>query len=313
MTRPPDDFGANPFAATLHRAIEVRGLSLERLQAKLAERDITVSLTTLSFWRRGRSRPERARSLKAVAVLEEVLGLPGGSLAALLGPPRPRGRVDQAPSLGFDQLYDEHVSLRNALDDLGVDAGMQVINPDLVWLSIHDRYELDRHGTEARLSVRHIGRAVGPVSVCRVLFQADDPIRPGGVVRAVRGCRRGRVRTDSETGLTVTELLFDRELAPGDVVVFDYAMSFEPGGVAEHRFGRIFSMPAGLYIAEVVFDEGAVPERCHEYTQASIDAEIQVLREVAIGAGLTATMAVQDVHQGLHALEWEWQGPATSR
>ncbi|MGY0231174.1 helix-turn-helix domain-containing protein [Longispora urticae] len=308
MTHAPDHAGPNTFAAALNRAIEVRGLSLERVQAKLAAEGISVSVMTLSFWRRGRSRPERAQSLRAVTALEELLGLPGGSLTALLGPPRHRGKGETQPWVGFDQLYDEHISLRHTLDELGVATDPEVLNPDLTWLSMHDRYELDRHGAEAKLWVHHVGRAIGPVDVCRVTFQADDPISPAGTLRPLRGCRRGRVRADPESGLMVTELLFDRMLNPGEIVVFEYEMRFEPGGQPEHRFGRIFGVPAGLYVAEVVFDPEAVPVNIHEYSQASVDAEIQVLRDVPLGESLTATMAVQDVRQGLHAMEWEWAG-----
>lgn len=51
-----------------------------------------VSPATLSYWQSGRSRPERRDSLIALRHLEGVLEVPQGSLAALLGPPRPRGR-----------------------------------------------------------------------------------------------------------------------------------------------------------------------------------------------------------------------------
>ncbi|GAA1020847.1 hypothetical protein Aple_076620 [Acrocarpospora pleiomorpha] len=81
-----------PFERALRAAIAARGLSLERLHVRLAERGAQVSLASLSNWQRGRSRPERSSSLVAVGELEVILGLPAHSLVTLLGPRRPRGR-----------------------------------------------------------------------------------------------------------------------------------------------------------------------------------------------------------------------------
>ncbi|MBO3747913.1 hypothetical protein J5X84_17715 [Streptosporangiaceae bacterium NEAU-GS5] len=81
-----------PFDEALRAAITARGLSLERLHVRLAERGVRISLASLSNWQRGRSRPERSASLAAVRELEAILGLPAHSLVTLLGPRRPRGR-----------------------------------------------------------------------------------------------------------------------------------------------------------------------------------------------------------------------------
>ncbi|WP_020664554.1 transcriptional regulator [Amycolatopsis benzoatilytica] len=84
-----------PFAEALRAAIRARGLGLERIRYRLHGKGATVSLATLSHWQSGRCRPERAESLRALKNLEEVLGVPDGSLRRLLGPPRPRGPYHQ--------------------------------------------------------------------------------------------------------------------------------------------------------------------------------------------------------------------------
>src|SRR4051794_22448315 len=81
-----------PFPAALHLAIEASGLTLEEIRDWLGERGAHLSIATLSYWRRGRSRPERAASMLAVRLLEELLGLPPNALMSLLGPRRVRGR-----------------------------------------------------------------------------------------------------------------------------------------------------------------------------------------------------------------------------
>ncbi|WP_214110523.1 hypothetical protein [Acrocarpospora catenulata] len=94
-----------PFERALRAAIAARGLSLERLHVRLAERGTHVSLASLSNWQRGRSRPERSSSLAAVGELEIILGLPTHSLVTLLGPRRPRGRwLGDDPSAQREEL-----------------------------------------------------------------------------------------------------------------------------------------------------------------------------------------------------------------
>ncbi|WP_199431287.1 transcriptional regulator [Qaidamihabitans albus] len=73
-----------PFAEALRAAIRRRGLGLERIQYRLRACGVPVSLATLSHWQSGRCRPERPESLAALRCLEEVLGVPRGSLVRLL-------------------------------------------------------------------------------------------------------------------------------------------------------------------------------------------------------------------------------------
>ncbi|MFD9892961.1 transcriptional regulator [Amycolatopsis sp. NPDC059027] len=79
-----------PFAEALRAAIRARGLGLDRIRYRLRSRGTSLSLATLSHWQSGRCRPERSESLRALRNLEDILGVPGGSLIRLLGPPRGR-------------------------------------------------------------------------------------------------------------------------------------------------------------------------------------------------------------------------------
>jgi hypothetical protein len=77
-----------PFAPALRAAIRARGLGLERIRYRLRGRGVSVSLATLSHWQSGRCQPERQESLRVLSHLEDVLGVPPGSLTQLLGTPR---------------------------------------------------------------------------------------------------------------------------------------------------------------------------------------------------------------------------------
>ena len=86
-----------PFDAALDAAIAASGLSLGALCERLTTDGVSVSRTALSYWRHGRSRPERSESLKAVAGLEEILGLPSSALLSLLGTRRPQAAGSGTP------------------------------------------------------------------------------------------------------------------------------------------------------------------------------------------------------------------------
>jgi hypothetical protein len=96
-----------PFEVALAALIDRSGLTLDRVRDRLAERGVHVSRATLSYWRQGRSRPERAASLDAVTALEELFGLPNASLLKLLGPRRPRGPRAARPGtvIGRSELW----------------------------------------------------------------------------------------------------------------------------------------------------------------------------------------------------------------
>ncbi|MFC6934848.1 helix-turn-helix domain-containing protein [Actinomadura yumaensis] len=74
------------FAGALRQAIQASGLTLERIRHRLGQRGLTVSVATLSYWQRGRSRP---RSRAVVTTLEEILRVPAGTLTELLDDPAP--------------------------------------------------------------------------------------------------------------------------------------------------------------------------------------------------------------------------------
>lgn len=85
----PDGYHpAVEFAGALRQAIQASGLTLERIRHRLGRRGLAVSVATLSYWQRGRSRP---RTRNVVVALEEILQVPPGSLTELLDDSAPTG------------------------------------------------------------------------------------------------------------------------------------------------------------------------------------------------------------------------------
>ncbi|HKE50153.1 MAG TPA: transcriptional regulator [Actinomycetes bacterium] len=117
-----------PFEHALRLAIRSRGLTLDRLRVRLLERGVHTSLASLSNWQRGRCRPERTRSLRAVRELEDILGLPGDSLVVLLGPRRPRGRRLAKPQVTVTAQAIDAVRVRLIVETA---SGQTVFDHDL--------------------------------------------------------------------------------------------------------------------------------------------------------------------------------------
>ncbi|MBB5872714.1 hypothetical protein F4553_006148 [Allocatelliglobosispora scoriae] len=293
-----------PFSAALHLAIEDRGLRLEEIQARLAAAGVNVSVTTLSYWRRGRSRPERPDSLKAVHLLEEILALPAESLLAQLGPRRPRGRwLDQPPpgTIDIDRLFNDSGSVAKMVGELD-----RWMYHELTRLSLHDIYLVGGSRQEISLTCRQVLRAnTDRVSRTVAIFSTDD-LDAFTQINALRNCRLGRVRTDPSSGLIAAEIIFDRMLAQGDTVVLEYEF-LSASLTATDRYYRGFSTPVSEFVLEVQFDRDAVPARCYRYERRGINAPDQGLREVWIGSMHGAHLIASDVPPGIVGMRWEWE------
>lgn len=224
------------FAEALDAAITARGLTLDRLCHHLADRGVHVSRTTLSYWRRNRSRPERQASLRAVRALEDLLGLPSSSLVALLGPPRPRGRwLNELPD-SCDRAY-LWPSAAPGMAQLDAEPEGR-----FEALSIHDLVTVAPDRSELRMRSRAVLRALrGPVDRCLAFYQAEDPAHAVPALVDLRFCARGRQRYDPDSKLFVAELLLDRTVAAGEDTVIEYELGFGPGVPMDyfhHRFHR---------------------------------------------------------------------------
>jgi len=294
------------FAEVLNAAIEASGLSLDRIRSALAKQGVRVSITTLSYWRRGRSQPERAASLRAVHLLEELLDLRHTSLTSLLGPPRPRGRwVTPATSpdgLRVEQVWPGEAEIAEVFEELDAPP-----TGELERLSIHDSYFVgpDRRGHLLRM--RQVVRAtVSEVTRHVVVHKADEGVTGCPEITSVRHARLGRVRRRPESGLLVAELLLDRPLGLGDSTVFEYEVEIPDSGPTTD-YGRFFAVPVREYVLQVHFDPGAVPVQCERFDRdpaAEVDRQRQ---QLWIGASASAHVLSPDQRPGQVGIRWQWE------
>jgi transcriptional regulator with XRE-family HTH domain len=291
-----------PFDEALRTAVAASGLSLDRIQDRLKRRGSRISVATLSSWQSGRYRPERPSSLLVLSELEEVLGVPPEALSALIGPPRPRGRrlATATDDRGL-AAFGPH-DMKGALDE--VDTRW---DEALTRLSTHCRLELDPRGRERRMHSRQLLRAeVDGPDRWITGFQRDDP-GPPPKLRVEPPHRLGKVVENHEVGLVVAEIMFDRPLRRGDIVILEYTH--------ENRTPRPYStvmettlhVPVREYVLEVRFDPSALPESCHSFRTVEPDADARpqerLLKPDAIGSVLAVALSAGPCRLGIR---WDW-------
>ena len=291
------------FAEALTRAVEASGLSLERIQHHLELRGVQVSLSTLSYWRRGRSRPERPESLAAVAALEEILRLSPGELTGKLGEKRPRGRwVERA------------AALEGIWQEAAIDLGRAIARVDKLlpypakYLSVRDVAVIgpDRREIEMRTSsvIEAFEDGVDRILVART---ADDTDHSPGGIFAQKSCRVGRVRTDDENKLIVAEVILDRVLRAGDTALVDLRYTSDPGADSI-SVDRRFVRPLRDYVLEVEFHPDAVPVRCYGFMKSELGAAEVETGELWIGTTASAHLVVREALAGVvYGIKWEWE------
>jgi hypothetical protein len=292
------------FAEALRAAIAERGLSLDRLQQRLAARGARVGVATLSCWQSGTRRPERPTSLRAVSVLEEVLELPSGSLLVLLGPPRPRGPGVGLPqgSRGYRHLMAASSQLSVMLAELGTTADEKLhiaAQHESVWIgpdrAAHRRETFQVLRAHQDGVDRYIAIAIGDPGVDVAKME----------IRALENCRVGRVRRDPAAGLVVSELLFDLILRTGQTHLIRYEV-VDRSGAECVEYERGFRFPAGQYALQVRFDAAALPVACFRYARRDVAAGPAEETELTLTGHHSVHVSLAPVPPGVAGIRWEW-------
>ncbi|MFC0433261.1 hypothetical protein [Kutzneria buriramensis] len=289
------------FAPALHGAITASGLTLDRIVHRLAERGFALSTATLSYWSRGRSRPERPESLAALSALEEILGVEAGSLRELLGDRVRRGRGKAARLVPFGELWGH---FGHAVDQVIA----QVTSPadQRRVLSYHERYEMDATGAETYCRVIAVLEAVTEKAKHMVTVYRDDTgCAQLPTVVPVAGVRLGRVGVDHTSHVMAAELWFEQNLRKGERTVVEYGLEFVPGGNRSVMCERRFAAPIRQYVLEVTFHPEAVPRYFRATSEPTEDGPDSSV-ELSVDSQHTVRAVWLDEPAGAYRIDWEW-------
>ncbi|HET7070089.1 MAG TPA: hypothetical protein VFI40_04640 [Nocardioides sp.] len=277
-------------------ALARRGVSLSWLHRRLVERGHPVSPAALSYWRSGRSQPERGTSRDALGEIERLLQIPSGGLTALLGPsrrpgPRPAERTlrelfEENPGiepalgeLGFEGLYDELVEqVRHITADVGPDGRVRAFR------------------VQAVMQARHDGARRTPL-----ILTTDDQQRLPRFV-PVAGCTIGRTTMDSRTGVFAGELVIERALGKDEQ--HPYELLIELAEPADETFlDHYAARRLTELLVWVRFHPDRRPTHVERYT---VLAEGEERHTLDLGEGSSAHALARGFGPGILGLRWGW-------
>ncbi len=293
---------SGPFHVVLRSAIQQRGLPLDRLRFRLAERGIQVGLASLSDWQHGRAWPRHPNSLRAIDALEEILNLPTHTLSGLLAgrqvlPFQPQQGVDEY-SGPMGELLDELPGSRAwDLDTLTTE---HTVTVDAVYgpsmIAIRSLVRARRDGVD-RLALRYFGAA--GCDIDRVTVHPERNCHVGRILRHHRGC------------VMVAEVLFGQPLRCGETWIFETRIT-DPTAGRRSDFAHGFRRPEGSYLLEVRFHPDLLPSHVYGYTRADLYTEQHRLTDLRLNNHHAVHLTAADMTAGVLGISWEWPAPHTA-
>ncbi|HEY3527843.1 MAG TPA: hypothetical protein VGK78_01745 [Nocardioides sp.] len=284
------------FAGAFAEAVSRRAVSLAWLHQRLVERGHPVSPAALSYWRSGRSQPERGTSRDALVEIERLLRVAPGTLVSRLGPSRRPGPRPAERTLR--ELFAEHPGIEQALEDLGFEG----LYDELVEQVRHLSVDVGADGRVREYRVRAVMQARRDGARRTPLILTTDG--RGRVPRfvPVAGCTIGRVTTDHATRVYATELVLDRPLAKGEL--HPYELTIELADAADETWlDHYAARRLNELLVWVRFDPGHVPGHVERYAILGDEEETEKLD---LGGGSSAHALARGFGPGILGIRWEW-------
>ncbi len=284
------------FPDAFAEALRSRGVSLAWLHQRLVERGHPVSPAALSYWRSGRSQPERGTSRDALVEIERLLRVAPGSLTDRLGPSRRPGPRPGEKTVR--ELYADAPGVQQALDALGFEG----LYDELVEVMRHLTVDVDATGRATLVQVRVVVQSRCDGARRTPLVVTLDEAGRGPRFIPTVGCSLGRQRTDHETGVFSAELLMDRALARDETCVYELCVEL-PEPSAESGFDHYAVRRLGELLVWVRFSPSRVPAHVERYTL--IDG-VEEAEEIALGGGSGAHALARGFGPGILGVRWTW-------
>ncbi|MFJ4172446.1 hypothetical protein [Microbacterium sp. NPDC089696] len=283
---------ANAFARRLREAVTARGVSLRRLQQRLRDRGLDISVGALSQWQSGVRRPGGGASADIVRELEDLLGLEEDELAGLITPNR---RVTADDNVPFAHLIGLDV---NEVTDEGDFRQLSERAATLMtWV--------DEHGRIARNVLRNVWQVRVDGIPAVPTFITIEPEETGPPeLRPLIGCELTDIVTDTEQRIIRMVLRSRAPMLRGDLLLTEWESvghEYIDGAMSELQgFGAVRRMSqAGVL---VFFHPELLPRRCWVTVQSGDEEQVMQLRLI----DGCASHIEFDFGPGTIFIDWEW-------
>ena len=286
--------GEPGFPQAFADALRRRGVSLAWLHERLVERGQPVSPAALSYWRSGRSQPERGTSRDALVEIERLLRVEPGHLVGQLGPSRRPG--PRPGDKHIRNLLHEAPAMQAVLSDLGFEG----LYDELVEQLRHITVDLDAAGRATAIQVRAVMLARRDGARRTPILVTLDDRGELPVFVPVAGCAFGRSCFDVTGGVFGVELLMDHELHKDETAL--YELRVELPTPSDDRF---FDHYAARRLAELLiwvrFDPARLPARVESFR--SLDG-VEESHPIDLGGGAGAHALARGFGPGLLGVRW---------
>jgi hypothetical protein len=277
-------------------ALEKRGVSLAWLHQRLVERGHPVSPAALSYWRSGRSQPERGTSRDALVEIEHLLHIQPGELISRLGPSRRPGPRPAERTLR--DLFEENPGMERTLGELGFEG----LYDEVIEQVRHVVMNVDAEGRISRIQVRAVMQARRDGARRTPLVMTMDERGRLPRFEPEAGCSIGRWAGDEESGVYAAELVLDRTLAKGETCPYELSIDlvepFEETEVDLYAARRLTEL-----LLWVRFDAERVPSHVERYV---IDEGDERSEKLELGEGSSAHALARGFGPGIRGLRWSW-------
>ncbi len=282
------------FSTALGRALAAARLTPQEVQARGVLAGEPVPLTTLRAWLAGTGLPRTQAEYRALAAIEQILGVRPGGLIATSTPPKPVRPDDPATQR---QTFRRGDVLARTL--IAMNLQTKALPPTRLDLVM----ELDEGRRERRLVCRERRiAAIDGADRWAVVYMLDEPLAQTAMAYAGAGCSRARVTQEPTVGLMVAELVLPEPLRAGEHADVEFVIEIPPGGVS-FRYEHTFATACEIISIGVRFDPADPPMSVEAYAEsAGRDRPLPVVRPEP---GLART-TVTDFGPGIVALGWEW-------
>ncbi len=288
--------GQPRFPDAFAQALARRGVSLAWLHDRLVELGHPVSPAALSYWRSGRSQPERGTSRDALVEIERLLRVAPGTLVSKLGPSRRPGPRPGEKSVR--EIFADTPGMQEALAAVGFEG----LYDELVEQMRHLTVDVDASGHTTRIEVRAVMQARRDgARRTPLVVTLDDAGRAPRFI-PIAGCALGRQRTDLASGVFAAELVLDRSLAKDETCLYELCVEFpEPSRDAwlDHYAARRLAE----LLVWVRFDAGRLPKRVERYQRIDDTEESD---EVPLSGGASVHALARGFGPGILGIRWEW-------
>lgn len=278
------------FAQALRHALTERDLTLDRVQARLAERGISVGRSTLSFWQNGRRVPRGQASLRAVAALEEILEVSPGLLTGPLSDRITGNHVTiERPESPVGGLL-RQIDAAGLLESLQVRQGVT-----RVWVS-------DTSCTD-RVEVDLVVRTMRPTNRLPLVLYGDKGRDGASMQVSVDGGRVGRTAVSGE--VLAVEVLLDRVYRSGELFVLRYAVR-ETTPVPQSEFVKMSDGRGTLNALVVTFHPDRLPVQVEQFERHDLHGPDLSVLPLYLGSSRQVSVVRERDRRGVLGIRWQF-------